>query len=65
MVIKSLLRCGHCKTLAPNYETAADVLKEAGSSITLAEVDCTVHRPLCQKYDVKGYPTLHYFSEGN
>jgi hypothetical protein len=44
---------------------AADALNQAGSSVKLAEVDCTVDRPLCQKYDVKGYPTVHFFSEGN
>jgi hypothetical protein len=44
---------------------AADALNQAGSSVKLSEVDCTVDRPLCQKYDIKGYPTIHFFSEGN
>jgi thioredoxin-like negative regulator of GroEL len=50
MVPIILWRCGHCKTLAPTYVEAANALTEAGSSVKLAEVDCTVHKPLCQKY---------------
>merc|ERR1712118_286986 len=33
----------------------------ASSSVVVADVDCTVEQDLCQKYDVKGYPTIKYF----
>lgn len=36
--------CGHCKRLAPDYEKAADLLKEKGVSAVMAEVDCTVEQ---------------------
>ena len=32
------------------------------SSVVVADVDCTVEQDLCQKYDVKGYPTIKYFT---
>ena len=32
--------------------------------VAFATLDCTVHRPVCLKYEVKGYPMLKYFSYG-
>ncbi|KAI8826628.1 uncharacterized protein EV422DRAFT_510902 [Fimicolochytrium jonesii] len=53
--------CGHCKSLAPEYEKAATELK---ASLPLAKVDCTEQTELCEKHDIKGYPTLKVFREG-
>jgi len=52
--------CGHCKALAPEFKKAAKELegKNAGA---LAAVDCTVERDLCNKYEVRGFPTLKLF----
>lgn len=54
--------CGHCKKLAPEYESAADSLK--AQNIKLASVDCTVEKEICEKLVIKGYPTLAVFREG-
>lgn len=51
--------CGHCKSLAPEYEEAATTLKE--KNIALAKVDCTEEADLCQQYGVEGYPTIKVF----
>ena len=32
------------------------------SSVVVADVDCTVESDLCGEYDVKGYPTIKYFT---
>ena len=34
----------------------------ASSSVIVADVDCTVEQDLCSEYDVKGYPTIKYFT---
>jgi protein disulfide-isomerase A1 len=50
--------------LAPAYAAAAKVLADSGSEIKLATVDATIEQDLAQKFDVKGYPTIKFFSEG-
>jgi len=52
--------CGHCKKLAPEWEKAATNLKDI---LPVGRVDCTAHGNLCNKYGVKGYPTIKCFSE--
>jgi len=57
--------CGHCKSMAPEYEKAASMLKEKEVPVVLGEVDATVEQPVAAKYDVQGYPTLYWFVNGN
>ena len=54
--------CGHCKQLAPEYEAAAEKLRE--HSIPLAKVDATAHEELSRKYEVQGFPTMKVFRKG-
>lgn len=54
--------CGHCKKLAPEFESAASSLKD--SKIQLASVDCTVEADICKKLEIRGYPTLAVFRNG-
>uniref|UniRef100_A0A8C5WGP5 Protein disulfide-isomerase n=1 Tax=Leptobrachium leishanense TaxID=445787 RepID=A0A8C5WGP5_9ANUR len=54
-------RCGHCKKLAPEYDSAAARLK---GTLSLAKVDCTSNSATCNKFGVSGYPTLKIFRDG-
>ncbi|XP_046846984.1 protein disulfide-isomerase A4-like isoform X2 [Xenia sp. Carnegie-2017] len=56
--------CGHCKSLAPEYESAAKVLKENKPPVLLGAVDATVESDLASRFDVSGYPTLKFFKKG-
>ena len=56
--------CGHCKSLAPAYAAAAKQLADLESDIKLASVDATIEGDLAQQYEVKGYPTIKFFSDG-
>jgi len=52
--------CGHCKKMAPDWETLATEWE--GDAVGLiADVDCTTEgKPLCDANGVKGFPTLKY-----
>uniref|UniRef100_A0AAV1U5J3 Thioredoxin domain-containing protein n=1 Tax=Peronospora matthiolae TaxID=2874970 RepID=A0AAV1U5J3_9STRA len=56
--------CGHCKRLAPTWNKLSRTLQENGSQTHVAKVDCTVHRRVCSRFGVHGYPSLVYIREG-
>ena len=52
--------CGHCKNMAPLWEQYAQ--EESGYPV--AKVDCTVSAAICQREEVRGYPTVKIFRGG-
>ena len=56
-----LFRCGHCKSLAPEYSAAAQVL---GDEVPLAKLDATVHEKAAKRFNIAGFPTLKFWKEG-
>ncbi len=57
--------CGHCQAFAPEYQKAAQGLKEMGKPYVLAEMDATVSTATADKYEVQAYPTVKLFLKGN
>lgn len=55
--------CGHCKSLAPEFQQAASSLDPL---IPFYSVNCDddQNKPLCAQYEVKGFPTIKSFSRG-
>ena len=56
--------CGHCKSLAPEYEKAAQKLAKSGSEVRLAKIDTTIEKVSGEKYAIEGFPTLKLFKNG-
>ncbi|CAK9218504.1 unnamed protein product [Sphagnum jensenii] len=53
--------CGYCMSLAPEWASAASILK---GDVPLAKVDATIHAELAQKFGVQSYPTILFFIDG-
>jgi protein disulfide-isomerase-like protein len=51
--------CGHCKSLAPEYEIVASAFK--GQPVKIASVDADKHRDLGGRFGVTGFPSLKFF----
>ncbi|KAF1808203.1 hypothetical protein P152DRAFT_462777 [Eremomyces bilateralis CBS 781.70] len=49
--------CGHCQSLKPAYEKAAKSL-DGLAKVASVNCDAEENRPLCARFDVKGFPTL-------
>jgi protein disulfide-isomerase A6 len=50
--------CGHCKSLAPEYNKAALALS---GIVKIGAVDMTKEQSVGSPYGIKGYPTLKFF----
>ena len=51
--------CGHCKKLLPEYEKAANKLKEKNPKLILAKMDATENE--VESVEVTGFPTIKFY----
>ncbi|KAH7815889.1 Protein disulfide isomerase [Monocercomonoides exilis] len=56
--------CPHCRDAAPVFEALATNFQKHKDKITFAEVDCTEEGGICDKADIRGYPTFYYYENG-
>jgi protein disulfide-isomerase-like protein len=55
--------CGHCKSLAPEYEILATTFARA--PVKIASVDADQYKELGSRFEVKGFPTIKWFPAGS
>ncbi|XP_077996871.1 protein disulfide-isomerase A5-like [Glandiceps talaboti] len=56
--------CGHCKKMKPEFDAAAAQMLDEEIQGSLAALDATKEREIGKRFDVKGYPTVKYFKDG-
>ncbi|KAL3844789.1 hypothetical protein ACJIZ3_002192 [Penstemon smallii] len=58
--------CGHCKSLAPEYEKAASILSSHETPIALAKVDANeeANKELATLFQIQGFPTIKILRNG-
>jgi protein disulfide-isomerase-like protein len=57
-------KCGHCKKLAPIWEKVAANSQTGSDSFHVANVDCSTQSDLCNRFDIRGVPSLIFFKDG-
>lgn len=54
--------CGHCKAMKPAWDQLGSEYADS-TSVLIGDADCTAGgKSLCEEFDVKGYPTIKYFT---
>lgn len=56
--------CGHCKSMAPDYEIVADTFKNV-KGVKIVKVEADKEKEVANKYGVRGFPTLKFFPAGS
>lgn len=54
--------CGHCVTLEPEFAKASEMVSEAFLNATLATFDGSQHQDVTDKLNIRGFPTLRWYT---
>lgn len=56
--------CGHCKRLAPTYESLSESLNSSSSPTKLFRIDAYKSSSIRSIWEIHGFPTIAYFHNG-
>lgn len=56
--------CGHCKSLAPEYEKFGKAF-ESEEGVVIAKADADAEKGLGSRFGITGFPTLKWFPKNN
>jgi len=55
--------CGHCKNLAPTWESLANTFSN-DKNVVVAKIDAEAENQVAAKYDIKSFPQIKLFPKG-
>ena len=55
--------CGHCKSMAPDYEKLATASE--GKEYMITKVDMTENKKVAEEVKIDGFPTLRFLVNGH
>jgi len=50
--------------MKPDWDKLGDEFADS-KTVLIGDVDCTVEKALCSRFDVKGFPTIKVFNDGS
>jgi thiol-disulfide isomerase/thioredoxin len=56
--------CPHCRNIAPVWEKVASVAPTYPQAFQVGDVDCTSETILCERFGIRGVPSLIFFNDG-
>uniref|UniRef100_A0A915BG43 Thioredoxin domain-containing protein n=2 Tax=Parascaris univalens TaxID=6257 RepID=A0A915BG43_PARUN len=56
--------CAHCKRLMPIWEHVGHALADRSSPVKVAKLDCTRYTNAASALNIRGYPTIIFFRNG-
>uniref|UniRef100_F1L1S0 Protein disulfide-isomerase TMX3 n=1 Tax=Ascaris suum TaxID=6253 RepID=F1L1S0_ASCSU len=56
--------CAHCKRLMPIWEHVGHALADRSSPVKVAKLDCTRYTTAASALNIRGYPTIIFFRNG-
>ncbi|EDO34590.1 predicted protein [Nematostella vectensis] len=57
--------CEHCKNMMPAWEALGEQYSKEKRDLTIAKVDCTSDVNLCVKQNIRAYPTMKLYYDGD
>ncbi|OHT11342.1 Thioredoxin family protein [Tritrichomonas foetus] len=57
--------CGHCKRFLPEAKKAAEAFNLHEPNASVAVMNCDMYRSYCQRFEIRGFPTIKLFKDGN
>ncbi len=53
--------CGHCRNTKPEFNKLGSTKTIGGKTVSIVAVNADENKELCEKRNIRGYPTIHLY----